>query len=223
MPSLVEDGALNVVVVGGGPTGIETAGALAELYRGSFVKDYPAAPPREGADHPRRGRSRAPDDVQEGHPHVHEEGAREVRRRGDARRAGRLGRADPRQPQVRHGARRSHARLGRGPPGEPDRVLARASSSRRAIACRSRPDLSVAGHPEVFAVGDVAWITDTKTKQVLPAARLGRAPGRASARVRTSPVSSRARRRSRSPTTTRGRWPRSAGGQRSSSSAAAAR
>jgi NADH dehydrogenase len=30
------------------------------------------------------------------------------------------------------------------------------------------PDLSVAGHPEVFAVGDVAWITDTKTNDVLP-------------------------------------------------------
>ena len=30
------------------------------------------------------------------------------------------------------------------------------------------PDLTVAGHPEVFAVGDVAWITDTKTTKVLP-------------------------------------------------------
>src|SRR4029450_6153964 len=29
-PSLIEDGALNVVVVGGGPTGVETAGAMAE-------------------------------------------------------------------------------------------------------------------------------------------------------------------------------------------------
>src|SRR5437773_11334902 len=38
-PMLAEDGSLNIVVVGGGPTGIETAGALAELYKGVFRKD----------------------------------------------------------------------------------------------------------------------------------------------------------------------------------------
>jgi NADH dehydrogenase len=43
-PSLVEDGALNVVVVGGGPTGVESAGAIIELYRSNFVKDYPKLP-----------------------------------------------------------------------------------------------------------------------------------------------------------------------------------
>jgi NADH dehydrogenase len=32
----------------------------------------------------------------------------------------------------------------------------------------AEPDLSVRGHPEVFAVGDIAWITDTKTEEVLP-------------------------------------------------------
>ena len=31
-----------------------------------------------------------------------------------------------------------------------------------------QPDLSVAGYPEVFAVGDIAWITDSKTDTVLP-------------------------------------------------------
>ena len=30
------------------------------------------------------------------------------------------------------------------------------------------PDLSLCGHPEVFPVGDIAWITDTKTNDVLP-------------------------------------------------------
>ena len=40
-PSLIDDGALNVVVVGGGPTGVESIGALAELYRSDFSKDYP--------------------------------------------------------------------------------------------------------------------------------------------------------------------------------------
>src|ERR1043166_4270839 len=41
-PDLVDDGALTIVVVGGGPTGVESAGALAELYRGVLAKDYPA-------------------------------------------------------------------------------------------------------------------------------------------------------------------------------------
>ncbi len=40
-PALLEDGSLNIVVVGGGPTGVETAGALVELYTGAFRKDYP--------------------------------------------------------------------------------------------------------------------------------------------------------------------------------------
>ena len=43
-PSLIEDGALNIVVVGGGPTGVESAGAIAELYRNDFARDYPGVP-----------------------------------------------------------------------------------------------------------------------------------------------------------------------------------
>jgi NADH dehydrogenase len=41
-PSTVADGGLTFVVVGGGPTGVETAGALAELFSAVFRKDYPA-------------------------------------------------------------------------------------------------------------------------------------------------------------------------------------
>src|SRR5262249_47260376 len=42
--AIVDDGALTAVVVGGGPTGVETAGAIAELYRDNFIKDYPSLP-----------------------------------------------------------------------------------------------------------------------------------------------------------------------------------
>jgi NADH:ubiquinone reductase (H+-translocating) len=38
---------LTFAIVGGGPTGVEFAGALAELIRGSLVKDYHALDPRE--------------------------------------------------------------------------------------------------------------------------------------------------------------------------------
>jgi NADH dehydrogenase len=38
----IDEGELNVVVVGGGPTGVETAGALAELFSVVFTRDYPS-------------------------------------------------------------------------------------------------------------------------------------------------------------------------------------
>ena len=40
-PAEVDRGGLTFVVVGGGPTGVETAGALAELFAMVFRKDYP--------------------------------------------------------------------------------------------------------------------------------------------------------------------------------------
>ena len=45
--ALIEDGALNVVVVGGGPTGVESAGAIIELYRGDFIHDYKDMPVKD--------------------------------------------------------------------------------------------------------------------------------------------------------------------------------
>lgn len=40
-PSLIDKGVLNVVLVGGGPTGVEMAGALVELFDRVLPKDYP--------------------------------------------------------------------------------------------------------------------------------------------------------------------------------------
>ena len=39
-PSLIEDGALTFVVAGGGPTGVELSGALAELFTKVLVRDF---------------------------------------------------------------------------------------------------------------------------------------------------------------------------------------
>lgn len=39
-PKLVEQGALNIVIVGAGPTGVETAGALADLIRDTMPTEY---------------------------------------------------------------------------------------------------------------------------------------------------------------------------------------
>ena len=45
--ALLDDGVLNIVVVGGGPTGVESAGAMAELYRNVFCDDYPDLPQKQ--------------------------------------------------------------------------------------------------------------------------------------------------------------------------------
>src|SRR5262249_3730475 len=39
-PSIIDDGGLNFVVVGGGPTGVETAGALSDLFYNLLPRDY---------------------------------------------------------------------------------------------------------------------------------------------------------------------------------------
>ena len=43
-PSVIDAGALTFVVVGGGPTGVEMAGALLELFQKVLRKDFPALP-----------------------------------------------------------------------------------------------------------------------------------------------------------------------------------
>jgi NADH dehydrogenase len=43
-PSLIDDGALNFCVVGGGATGVEVCGALADLLHTQMKEDYPNLP-----------------------------------------------------------------------------------------------------------------------------------------------------------------------------------
>ena len=43
-PTLIDDGALTFCVVGGGPTGVELAGAMVELLHIELKEDYPNLP-----------------------------------------------------------------------------------------------------------------------------------------------------------------------------------
>src|SRR5258705_4733966 len=45
-PRLVDEGAIDFVVVGGGPTGVEVAGALSEMINTTMIHEFPALAPR---------------------------------------------------------------------------------------------------------------------------------------------------------------------------------
>jgi NADH dehydrogenase len=166
-PSLVEDGGLNVVVVGGGPTGIETAGALAELYRGSFAEDFPQIP-----------QEKARIILVEAGPELLSMFKKDIRTYTkkalesfgvDVQLGKLVSSVEPTRVTLESGeVLPAHTLVwGAGLQANPI-VSSLGVELEKGNRVPVGPDLSVAGHPEVFAVGDVAWITDTKTKKVLP-------------------------------------------------------
>jgi NADH:quinone reductase (non-electrogenic) len=166
-PSLVEDGALHIVVVGGGSTGIETAGALAELYRGDLAKDY---------------RDVAEDDARltlvEAGPELFPMFKEKLRtytekaltKRGVEVRVGEaVASVAPTRVTLKSGEELAAHTLvwGAGLQGNA-LVQSLGLELERGNRIGVGPELTVAGHPEVYAVGDIAAITDAKTETVLP-------------------------------------------------------
>jgi NADH:ubiquinone reductase (H+-translocating) len=166
-PGLVEDGALNVVVVGGGPTGVETAGAMAELYHGVFKKDYPDVP-----------RDQAKIILVEAGPELFpmfKEDIREYTQKALAKRGVEVMTGEvvdsitPQRVTLKSGKElRAHTLVwGAGLQGN-ELVRSLGLELEKGNRIGVDGELRIPAHPEVYAVGDVAAIADEKTSQVLP-------------------------------------------------------
>lgn len=154
------EAAMNIVVIGGGPTGVEVAGALAELTRTVLHRDF---------DHidPSKVRVR----LIEGNPRLLSMFAPELSASAQ-RQLERLG------VEVQTGVRVEAIRAGElvvaGQTIRADNILWAAGVGGEAVArtlgvetdragkLKVLPDLSLPGHPAVFAIGDIVTLTDAR-------------------------------------------------------------
>jgi NADH dehydrogenase len=166
-PSLIEDGALNVVVVGGGPTGVETAGAVAELYRAVFTKDYPDIPQEQARVILVEA---GPELFSMFKPKLREYARKALTdrtvevRTGDA-----VASISPTRVRLKSGEILDAYTLvwGAGLQGN-ELVHSLGIELERGNRIGVGPDLTLPDHPEVYVLGDIAAIVDAKTEQVLP-------------------------------------------------------
>jgi NADH dehydrogenase len=164
-PSLIEDGALNVVVVGGGPTGVETAGALAELYRNTLAKDYPHVP----QDDARLILVEAgPTLFAMFKPNLQRYASKALEQRGVEIRTGESVTAvTPTRVRLKSGEEiPAHTLVWGAGLLASERVDGLGIELQHGRRVPVEADLSIAGRTEVFAVGDIAWITESD--EVLP-------------------------------------------------------
>jgi NADH:ubiquinone reductase (H+-translocating) len=166
-PEVIEDGALNVVVVGGGPTGIETAGALAELYNGVFRKDYPDV----AADQAKIILVEAgPELFPMFKADIRAYAEKALAKRGVEVMTGEVVESiTPLRVALKSGTvLPAHTLVwGAGLQGNA-LVQSLGLELERGNRIGVDSELGIPAHPEVYAVGDVAAITDQKTNQVLP-------------------------------------------------------
>ncbi len=160
-PALVDEGALNVVVVGGGPTGVEMAGAVSELYSRVLRRDFPELDLTrarvelvEMTDAP----------LQPFHERLQRHAVEELRARGVGLHLGTaVSRVTPDAVELTDGTVLPAATCvwAAGVVAEPigEQIGLPTGRAGRIVV---EPDLSVPGHPEIFVIGDLAAATDRK-------------------------------------------------------------
>jgi NADH dehydrogenase len=166
-PALIDDGALTFCIVGGGPTGVELAGAMVELYRAELKADYPNLP----LDKVRLILfESSPHLLGAFKPNLQVYARKELETRGVEVRTGvKVTKVGPTAVDVSGGEK------------IPTQTLVWAGGLQANPIVKSLkietvhgdripvgPDLQVKGYPGVFAIGDIAAMTDGKTNKVLP-------------------------------------------------------
>jgi NADH:quinone reductase (non-electrogenic) len=166
-PDLIDDGALNVVVVGGGPTGVETAGAIAELYRAAFAKDYPNVSEQQARILLVEA---GPELFSMFKPKLRTYATKALTDRTvEVMTAALVASVSPTRVKLKSGEElKAHTLVwGAGLQGNP-LVQTLGIELQRGNRVAVGPELTLPDRPEVYVVGDSAAITDAKTEQVLP-------------------------------------------------------
>ena len=160
---------LTFVVIGGGPTGVELAGAVAELARHVLGNDFRSIVPKAARVVLLEGGARIleafPQELSESAKHQLEELGVEVKT------GKRVTSIDA------HGVTLGEDRIGSGTvlwaagvktTGVAQMVGGQGAPLDRGGRVVVLPDVSVPGHPEVFAIGDMSAFLHTKDKKALP-------------------------------------------------------
>ena len=154
---------INFVVVGGGPTGVELAGTLAEISRHALAHEFRSIDP-----------ARTHIVLLEGGPRVLAAYAEDLSRSAEeqlkqlgveVRTSTTVTKVEP--GAVRLGNTRLPATVVLWAAGVAASPLGKKLWAARSIGpdvCRSQPDLSFPGHPEVFVIGDLAAAKDESGK-----------------------------------------------------------
>jgi NADH dehydrogenase len=162
---------LNFVVVGGGPTGVELAGALSEIARQTMLRDFRRINPSSARVILIEGLDRL---LPLYPPDLSAKASAQLRSLGvEVMTSTMVTRVTDRE--VAAGAMAIPARTVLWAAGVQASPLARSLGSPldRAGRVRVNPDLSIPGHPEVFVIGDLAAVTQddgTLVPGVAPAA-----------------------------------------------------
>lgn len=173
---------MSVAVIGGGPTGVELAGAFAELIRGPLARSHPGLDTRAA----RVTLVEAADDILTSFPAgLRRSARRRLERLGVELRLGvAVGDVGPERVSLADGSRITAETIvwAAGVRAAP-LAAALGAALGRAARVRVGPRLDLPGHPEVFVVGDMAYL-EAPSGQPYPmvaqvAMQMGRRAGRA--------------------------------------------